>query len=223
MVETHSSKAFSCRKAAQFFIAIIITLIIGKAVANIPLFSNTELFRTLTSAELVSFVTKMAVLVFVFIFTKHAINALDGTGGGVSFLRGIAVPLASLIIVAVAQESVREILNPFLGSTGNTLLIMLSSLIVFAAALWVIFAGYQHSPLLFDFFVSIGRMVRSRTAGNPVSRTCFNCGYPIDGLVKYCPACGIELETRRCKKCNSVLNPSGKYCGQCGYLQEDQG
>lgn len=223
MVETYSSKAFSCRKAAQFFIAIIITLIIGKIVVNIPLFSNTELFRALTLAELVSFVTQMAVLVFVFIFTKHVINALEGTGSGVSFLRGIAVPVASLIIAVVAQESVREILNPFLGATGNTLLILLSSLIVFVTALWVILAGYQHSPLLFDFFVSAGKAVRSRIAGNPVGRTCFNCDYPIDNLVKYCPACGIELETGRCKNCNSALNPSAKYCGQCGHIREGQG
>lgn len=221
MFETHSTKAFSCRKAAQFFSAIIITLIIGNVVATIPLFSNTEIFRTLTSAELVSFMTKMAVLVFVFIFTKHAINALDGTGNGVSFLRGIAVPTASLIIVAVAQESIREILNPFLGATGNALLTFLSSLIVFVAAWWVIYAGYQHSPLLFDFFVSTGRKFRSRVIGNSIGKTCFNCGNVIDGLVKYCPACGVGLETRRCKNCDSELNPSGKYCGQCGHLQEE--
>jgi RNA polymerase subunit RPABC4/transcription elongation factor Spt4 len=126
-----------------------------------------------------------------------------------------------LIIAAVAQESVREILNPFLGETGNGLVILLSSLIVFGAALWVIFAGFQLSPLLFDFFITTGRALRSRIGANPVGKTCYNCANVIDKQVKYCPSCGIGLETRRCKNCNAELSPSGKYCGQCGYLQED--
>jgi hypothetical protein len=221
MGETYSSRAFYFRRAVQFLIAIIITLIMGKVVASLPLFSATQIAGTLTSAELIGFVTKMAVLVFVFIFTKHAINALDGTGNGVSFLRGIAMPAASLIIVAIAQESVREILDPFLDSSWNGLLTLLSSLIVFATALWVIFVGYRLSPLLFDFFISMGRAISSRIASNSSGKTCYNCANRIDDRAKYCPACGIGLEIRLCKNCNSELNSPGKYCSQCGVLRDE--
>jgi RNA polymerase subunit RPABC4/transcription elongation factor Spt4 len=175
----------------------------------------------LTSAELVNFVTKMAALIFVFIFTKHSINALEGTGSGVSFLRGIAVPIASLIIITVAQESVRDLLGPFIGETGNTLLTFASSVIVLAACLWVIFTGYRCSSFLFDFFVSLSKTLRERFTENSISRTCFNCANPVDHHVKYCPVCGVELESRRCKNCHSVMSVSGKYCGQCGHLQEE--
>jgi hypothetical protein len=112
MLENQSSRAFSWGKSAQYFIAIIITQIIGELVERIPLFSNTEIFRELTLAELVNFSTKMAVLALFFVFTKHASNALRGIGNGVSFLRRIAIPVAALIIVCVAQESIGAILAP---------------------------------------------------------------------------------------------------------------
>ena len=220
MIENQSSKAFSCRKAAQFFIAIIFTLIIGKVLAKIPLFSNTEIVSSMKSADLVGFVATMAVLVFVFMFTKHAINALEGTGNGVSFLRGITIPLASLVIVAVAQDSVRDLLNPFLGATGNSLLTLLSSLAVFLAALWVVFAGFQYSLLLYDFIVSAVKLIRSRAVSYPAGKVCSNCARPLDGQVNYCPSCGTGVETRHCKNCNAELSASAKFCGQCGQLNE---
>jgi hypothetical protein len=217
MIENQNSKAFSCRKAAQFFIAIIFTLIFGKVLAKIPLFSNTEIVSSMTSADLVGFVATMAVLVLVFMFTKHAINALEGSGNGVSFLRGITIPLASLVIVAVAQDSVRDLLNPFVGATGNSLLTLLSSLVVFLAALWVVFAGFQHSLLLYDFIVSVLKVLRSRAASYPAERLCSSCAQPLDGFVKYCPACGKGVETRQCKSCNAELGDAAKFCGQCGH------
>ena len=220
MIENQNSKAFSCRKAAQFFIAIIFTLIIGKVLAKIPLFSNTEIVSSMKSADLVGFVATMAVLVFVFMFTKHAINALEGSGNGVSFLRGITIPLASLVIVAVAQDSVRDLLNPFLGATGNSLLTLLSSLAVFLAALWVVFAGFQYSLLLYDFIVSAVKLIRSRAVSYPAGKVCSNCARPLDGQVNYCPSCGTGVETRHCKNCNAELSASAKFCGQCGQLNE---
>lgn len=220
MIENQNSKAFSCRKAAQFFIAIIFTLIIDKVLAKIPLFSNTEIVSSMTSADLVGFIATMAVLVFVFMFTKHAINALEGTGNGVSFLRGITIPLASLVIVAVAQDSVRDLLNPFLGATGNSLLTLLSSLAVFLAALWVVFAGFQYSLMLYDFIISAVKLVRSRAVSYPAGRVCSHCARPLDSLEKYCPACGTGVETRHCKNCNAELNASAKFCGQCGQLND---
>ncbi|NOT11010.1 MAG: zinc ribbon domain-containing protein [Methylococcaceae bacterium] len=220
MVESLSSNAISCRKAVQSLIAIVMILIVGKVVVSIPLFSNTEIFASLTSAKLVNFVTTMAILAFVFIFTKHTLNALEGTGHGVSFLRGITIPVASLIIVTVAQNSVRELLNPFVGDTGNTLLTLFSSLVVFVAAVWVVFAGYQHSLLLFDWFISVGRLIRARFANYPSGRICPNCAASADALAKFCPDCGTGFETRYCNNCHTELSSAGKYCGQCGCITE---
>jgi hypothetical protein len=220
MIENQNSKAFYCRKAAQFLIAIIFTLIIGKVLAKIPLFSSTEIVSSMTSADLVGFIATMAVLVFVFMFTRHAINALEGTGNGVSFLRGIAIPVASLVIVAVAQASIRGLLNPFVGATGNSLLTLLSSLTVFLAALWVVAAIFQHSLLLYDFIVSGLNLIRSRALSYPAGRVCSHCARPLDSLVKYCPACGTGVEMRQCKNCNAELNASAKFCGQCGHLND---
>jgi len=220
MPENQSSWTFSWRKSAQYFIAIIITLIIGELVERIPLFSNTEIFRGLTSAELVNFSTKIAVLGLFFVFTKHASNALSGSGNGVSFLRRIAIPVAALIIVCVAQESIGAILSPYLGSTGKTLLIIISSLAVLSAALWVIFAGYRYSPMLFDFFVALGQKIRSLLPGN-AERTCPDCAAPVKGAEKYCLVCGSDLELKRCKNCDAEMAVLAKYCGQCGHPREN--
>ena len=221
MLENQSSRAFSWGKSAQYFIAIIITLIIGELVERIPLFSNTEIFRELTSAELVNFLTKMAVLALFFVFTKHASNALRGIGKGVSFLRRIAIPVAALIIVCVAQESIGAILAPYLDSTGKTLLIIISSLAVLSAAVWVILAGYQYSPMLFEFFVALGQKIRSLLHGIAIERTCPACSAPVRGAVKYCPVCGNDLEPKRCKNCDEEMAVSAKYCGQCGHPRKD--
>ncbi len=221
MLENQSSRAFSWGKSAQYFIAIIITLIIGELVERISLFSNTEIFRGLTSAELVNFLTKMAVLALFFAFTKHASNALRGIGNGVSFLRRIAVPVAALIIVCVAQESIGAILAPYLDSTGKTLLIIISSLAVLSAALWVILAGYRYSPMLFEFFVALGQKIRSLLHGIATERTCPACSAPVRGAVKYCPVCGNDLELKRCKNCDEEMAVSAKFCGQCGYPRKD--
>ncbi|MFZ2168006.1 MAG: zinc ribbon domain-containing protein [Methylococcaceae bacterium] len=216
MLENQSSRSFSWGKSAQYFIAIIITLIIAELVERISLFSNTKIFRELTSAELVDFLTTMVVLALFFIFTKHVSNALRGIGNGVSFLRRIAIPVAALIIVCVAQESIRSIFAPYLDSTGKTVLIIVSSLAVLSAAVWVILAGYRYSPMLFDFFVTLGQKIRSLFRGIAIEKTCPACSAPIRGAVKYCPVCGNDLELKRCNYCDAKMAVSAKYCGQCG-------
>ena len=221
MLENQSSRAFSWGKSAQYFIAIIISLIIGELVERIPLFSNTEIFRGLTSAQLVNFSTKMAVLALFFVFTKHASNALGGSGNAVAFLRRIAIPVAALIIVCVAQDSIGTILAPYLDSTGKTLLIIISSLAVLSAALWVILAGYRYSPMLFNFFVALGQKIRSLLRDNTVVRTCPACAAPVKGAEKYCLVCGNDLELKRCKNCDAEMAVLAKYCGQCGHPRED--
>jgi len=221
MLENQSSRTFSWGKSAQYFIAIIITLMIGELVERIPLFSDTEIFSGLTSAELVNFSTKMAVLALFFVFTKHASNALGGSGNAVAFLRGIAIPLAALIIVCVAQDSIGAILAPYLGPTGKSALIIASSLAVLSAALWVIFAGYQYSPMLFVFFVALVCKIRSLLPDNAVKRICPACAAHLEGTMKYCPVCGNNLELKRCKNCDADMAESAKYCDQCGHPRED--
>ncbi len=216
MLENQSSRTSSWGKSAQYFIAIIITLIIGELVQRISLFSNTEIYKGLTSAELVNFLTIMVVLALFFIFTKHASNALRGIGDGVSFLRRIVIPVAALIIVCVAQDSIRSILAPYLDATGKTLLIIISSLAVLSAAIWVILAGYRYSPMLFEFIVRQGQKIRSLLRGISLERTCPACSSHISGAVNYCPFCGNDLELNRCKNCDANMAASAKYCGQCG-------
>lgn len=221
MFENQFSRAFSWGKSAQYFVAIIITLIISELVERIPLFSKTEIYRELTSAELVGFLTTMAVLVLFFTFTKHASNALRGIGNGVSFLRRIAIPVAALIIVCVAQESIGSILAPYLNSTGKTLLIIISSLAVLSAAVCVIVAGYQYSPMLFELFVTLGQKIRSLLRSIAIERTCPACSAPVKDAVKYCPVCGNDLELNRCKNCDAKMGVSAKYCGQCGHPRKE--
>jgi len=222
MVEKLQTKSIACRKAVQYLVAIIVTLIIGKLVADIPLFANTVLFHSLTSGELVSFVTKMAVLVLIFVFTRSVINAMDGNGSGVSFLRGIAVPLASLLIVVIAQQSIRDLLSPFLETPGNSILTMFSSAAVFATAFWLIYAFYRYSPLLFDYVMFLGKELRSQVTGTPSTRTCLNCGCPLADHAKYCPSCGTEFSEMRCRHCHAMMFLPAKYCSQCGSSQQTE-
>jgi Double zinc ribbon len=221
MFENQFSRAFSWGKSAQYFVAIIITLIISELVERIPLFSTTEIFSGLNSAELLNFLTKMAVLVLFFTFTKHASNALRGIGNGVSFLRRIAIPVAVLIIVCVAQESIESILAPYLTYTGKSLLIIISSLAVLSAAVWVIVAGYRYSPMLFEFFVALGQKTRSLLRSFTRERTCPACSAPVKDAVNYCPGCGNDLELDRCKNCDAKMGVTAKYCGQCGHPRKE--
>jgi RNA polymerase subunit RPABC4/transcription elongation factor Spt4 len=221
MIENPSSPTFSYRKTVQYLIAIIIILIVGELLESIPLFSRTFLFRGLTSAELIDFAAKIIVLALFFVFIQHAINILDRNSSGVAFIRGIALPIAALIIVIVAQASVEEILTPFLRSTGRALLTFISSLVVLAAAVWVILAGYQYSPLLFDFFIALRQKIRPHYSNNGIEKTCPTCAATVESAEKYCPACGSGLEVKQCKNCHAEMNPAANYCGQCGQPQEN--
>ncbi|MDD5460976.1 MAG: zinc ribbon domain-containing protein [Methylococcales bacterium] len=221
MLENQSSRVFSWGKSAQFFIAILITLIIGSFLQRISLFSSTEIVSGLTSAALVNFLTEMAVLVLFFAFAKHISNALRGIGNSVSFLRRIAIPLAVLIIICIAQSSIGSILAPFLSPAGKTLFIIIASVAVLSAAVWVIFTGYRYSPMLFQFLASLGHKIRSSLHGITLEKTCPACSAPVRGSIKYCPVCGSGFELERCKNCDEKMAVSAKYCGRCGHPRDE--
>ncbi|MDD5580093.1 MAG: zinc ribbon domain-containing protein [Methylobacter sp.] len=220
MLENQSSPAFSCRKSIQYLIAIIITLIVAELLESIPLFSHTFLFRGLTSAELINFAAKIIVLALFFVFTQYAINSLKGSGSGVAFIQGLALPVAALIIVIVAHESVEQILSPFLRSTGRAILTLISSFVVLAAGIWVILAGYQYSTRLFDWFIALRQKIRPQYPDNHMGKTCPACAAHVDNAEKYCPACGNELDIRQCKNRHAEMTPSANFCGQCGQPKE---
>jgi hypothetical protein len=221
MLENQSSRASSWGKSAQYFIAILFTLIIGNLLQRISLFSSTEIVRGLTSAVLVNFLTEMAVLVLFFAFTKQISNALRGISNSVSFLRRIAVPSAVLIIACVAQSSIGSILAPFLSPVGKTVFIIIATLAVLSAAVWVIFTGYRYSPMLFQLLASLGHKIRSSLRDITQERTCPACSAPVRGSVKYCPVCGSGFELERCKNCDEKMAVLAKYCGRCGHPRDE--
>lgn len=54
-------------------------------------------------------------------------------------------------------------------------------------------------------------------SGNTVE--CPNCHYPLPEAAKFCPKCGIKIETQWpafCMECGSSLRPGAKFCPKCG-------
>lgn len=47
--------------------------------------------------------------------------------------------------------------------------------------------------------------------------TCPSCEQPVNGIVKFCPNCGVNLKAKEnCDKCGAKLAKGAKFCAECG-------
>jgi len=203
------------QRPARYFFAALATLLIGTLVQLIPPLPQTDLAHGISAADLVAFAAEMAALILFFAGVKAGTQAISEDGRGLSFLRGIAVPLATLITVAFAQRLLGSLLVVFLQSAGRTFFATVSIVAVVAAGTWLILAAYRHAHQLLEAFRYLAPRFRQTTAPSPHSH-CPACGAFTESAMVFCGSCGSSLKAMECENCHALLQPAQRFCTQCG-------
>ncbi|BCX82029.1 hypothetical protein MIT9_P1611 [Methylomarinovum caldicuralii] len=180
------------RKPLQSLVAILFTWLIGVVVASSDLFAETPLLRGLSLADLALFLTQLVILVLLFVLARQIQAALPENGRIASFLRAILPPLATLVILLLAQNLILDIVAPYLALWGEHLLVLLFWLLVIATAAWLVWTSYCHAPELIAGVLAFG----GKLGQLPKKlNTCPACGAHRRDDGPYCSYCGTRLET----------------------------
>src|SRR6266566_10093362 len=138
----------------KYLVVIVIALVLGFGIGEMTLFKHAT-FGTpkLTAAGLVKFIGFGGALFLVSLLGHRSALQLRVSGGKVSFLGFILVPLATLIIVIGSYFILLMVLKPFLGPSPLNIYNWCFVLGITASAVWLVTALFQHSDPLMELFV----------------------------------------------------------------------
>ncbi len=199
----------------QYGIAIFLALVLGAILGGIPLFKETTLGATgLTASDLVKFLGYAGALLLLWLLAYRAATQLPEDRKGLSFLRHIVIPLATLIVVSVGYGVLGLLVGPFLDETTGPIYNWVFVLGIVGVALWLALVGYRHSALLIESFAALGQP--GQPASPQASVPCPQCGATAAIGTKFCSQCGQSLALVVCQNCNTPLTPGQKFCRSCG-------
>ncbi len=179
-------------KPLQSLVAMLFTWIVGGLVAGSDTFATTSLTHGLSLADLARFLTQLVTLVLLFVLAGQVQAVLPENGRIASFLRAILSPLATLVILLLAQNLVLDLTEPFLGLTGKRMLVLLFWLAVLASAGWLVWTSYNHAPELVAGLLALGGKLENWPRR---LHTCLACGAHLRDRGRFCGYCGAELTT----------------------------
>ncbi|NOQ13963.1 MAG: zinc-ribbon domain-containing protein [Methyloprofundus sp.] len=205
----------ACQKAIQYFIAIIIILVIGKLISLIPVMGRLQLAGVYKAAEIVWFSTKLFALIMFYYFSRSTIAAIPNNGSILSFVRNVAEPLTILLIVIIGQELFWQLLEPFVQNTGKKIYFSLAIIFIVTISIWLAFRAYQSALYLFEASQKIAKYL-SRFISD-TNKTCMACGAKIRNNAMFCSYCGCKtVEQASCSECGEVLLSNERFCRHCG-------
>lgn len=60
-------------------------------------------------------------------------------------------------------------------------------------------------------------MLTEKSWREGVRATCPSCNAPLPANVKFCPECGVKIQTKAfCGECGAAISPGVKFCPECG-------
>lgn len=178
-------------KPLQSLVAILFTWIVGSLVAGSDTFATTPLVRGLSLADLAMFLTRFITLVLLFILVRQVQAALPENGRIASFLRALLPPLATLLILLLAQNLVLDMAEPFLSLGGERILVLLFWLAILAGAGWLVWTSYNHAPELVAGLLALGGKLERWPHK---LHTCPSCGAHLKDQGRFCGYCGTPLK-----------------------------
>ena len=205
----------ACRRAAQLFITILTILIIGKLITLVPVMHQLELANTFKAAEMIWFLARLSALLVFYFFTRYLIDAIPSNGGALSFVKGIAEPLAALLIVIAVQALFWELLTPFVNAIGRTVYHSSAIILIVCASVWLVLRAYRYSAYLVDTVNNLSETL-SRLIPQQ-KQVCAQCHTEIAAKAHFCSQCGHKTrEPRCCTECGEAILEGQKYCQNCG-------
>jgi|SRR5579884_2402026 peptidoglycan/LPS O-acetylase OafA/YrhL len=134
----------------QYGVAIILALLLGVILGNIPLFTGTTLGTAkLKASDVAQFLGYGGALLMFWLFGRRAAIDFPEEWKGFAPFREMIMPAATLIVVTVGYGVLLLICGPFLGKTGKTVYNWLFVAGIVAAAIWLVVTWFLKSaPLL---------------------------------------------------------------------------
>ncbi len=214
-----SSQKSDGNRAAQYFITILIVLLIGYLISRLPIMSHLEIARRISAAGIVIFFTKLAGLVLFYLFATRAISALPKQGGGFCFIRAIMVPGTLLVIVIIGQAILWQVLAPFMGMAGKKIYLSIAIALIILVGIWFAWVSYQNSPHLIDSTQRVKKLIPELTTLH--ASACPECGQMSSRSAKFCGHCGHpKHRDLKCAKCGAGMSSDQKFCQHCGQPAE---
>ncbi|MGR8930103.1 MAG: zinc ribbon domain-containing protein [Gammaproteobacteria bacterium] len=209
-------------KAIRLLVTLLIALLLGKLVSLLPVMGNLVLFRSITASNAVWFLAEISALCLFYFFARYAIESIPNKGGALYFLRGIASPLAMLVMVILIQDLIWQLLEPFVRHTGKTLFFGIASLAIIAVSVWLILKAYEHAGHLASGIGELGDVLSRLTQTRKSS--CPHCQAEISAKARFCDKCGHKMpEAHYCPECGVMVGNDQNYCRDCGASLHNQG
>lgn len=202
-------------RAAQLLITILTILIIGKLITLVPVMHQLEVANTFKAAEIIWFLARLAALLVFYFFTRYLIAVIPSNGGALSFTKGIAEPLAALLIVIAIQALFWELLAPFVNALGRTIYHSSAILLIVGVSAWLILRAYHYSAYLVDTVRNVSGTL-SRLIPQQ-KRVCAQCHTETSANAHFCNQCGHKIQPPKCcTECGEAISEGQKYCQNCG-------
>ncbi len=132
----------------RYVAVIALSLILAGALGHMDLFEKTSVGGKLTAAHVVEFLGFGAALVLVWLLAQRATVVVQEQGGKAIAFVHLILPVASLVVVALAYSVVLLLIKPFLGATLTSVFNWLFIALILACAGWLVMAVLDKSAAM---------------------------------------------------------------------------
>lgn len=134
----------------RYVAVIALALILAGSLGHMDLFEKTSVGGRLTAAHIVEFLGFGAALVLVWLLAQRATIVVREQGGTLLSLQHLILPVASLLVVALAYSVVLLLVKPFLGATMTAVVNWIFIAAILACAGWLVLAVLDKSAPMTD-------------------------------------------------------------------------
>lgn len=211
----------TCRQTVKLFITIVIILLLGRLIIQVPVMGELQVTDSFNAAEIIWFLAKLSALVVFFLFARALNKTITDRGGFLSFIKGIADPLTVLVIIIMGQALLWELLDPFLRSSGEMIYQSIAIVLIVCASIWLIYKAYQNALFLMDVVNDI-KCFLSRVAPQK-NTSCEACQATISAKASFCDQCGHQTKVvLNCSECGGKVSEDQLFCQDCGAILNNE-
>ena len=145
----------------RYVVVIALALVLGAVLGEMALFKTTKLGKTgLNAAHFAQFLGYGGALLVFWLFARRAAGELDGRDPRWNPVKSIALPLATLIVVACMQAVLLLVLGPLMSKAWHQAYNWVFIAAIMASAAWLVAALLTGSASLSGIFGASGRIAR---------------------------------------------------------------
>ncbi len=169
---------------ARYAVVLVVTLLLGAAIAELSVFRQTTLGTPrLPASALARFLGYGGALIVFWILARRIALQLRSSEH-VRPVGLLMLPLASLIVLCAGYDAVLAILRPFLSAPNKDVYNWMFVLSITACAIWLVASLYRRAEEIVDLLKTL--RWSARTPGS----TCQFCSTALPGHARFCAGCG---------------------------------